>query len=131
MLKSCPHCGRLHPKGYLCPKKPVPQNKKKFSSEENKFRSKNVWAKKSRAVRKRDGYLCQVCVRGLYQPQRRYQTEGLEVHHIIPLKNAYHLRLEDENLITLCKNHHEMAEAGKIPVSLLKEIAKEQIAKEE
>lgn len=130
MLKSCPYCGRIHPRGYLCPKKPAPQKRRKISTEENKFRSKNAWAKKSRAVRKRDGYLCQVCIRGLYGAERKYQAEGLEVHHIIPLKNDCNLRLDDENLITLCKNHHEMAEAGIIPTDALKRIAKEQIEKE-
>lgn len=131
MLKSCRYCGRIHAKGYVCPKKPSPEKRTKMETEQNKFRSKNSWAKKSKAIRQRDGFLCQVCIRGLYNPERIYQTDGLEVHHIIPLKNDYNLRLDDENLITLCKKHHEMAEAGKIPTTLLKRIAKEQIEKEE
>lgn len=131
MLKSCRYCGRIHPKGFECPKKPAPQKRSKVATEQNKFRSKNSWAKKSKAVRKRDGYLCQVCIRSLYDPEKKYQAKGLEVHHIIPLKTDYNLRLDDENLITLCKNHHEMAEAGEIPAELLKRIAKEQIEGEE
>lgn len=131
MLKSCRYCGRVHPKGYECPKKPAPQKRTKMETEQNKFRSKNSWTKKSKAVRRRDGFLCQVCIRGLYNPERIYQAGGLEVHHIIPLKNDYNLRLDDENLITLCKKHHEMAEAGEIPTALLKRIAKEQVEKEE
>lgn len=74
--------------------------------------------------------MCQICIRGLYEPEKKYQADGLEVHHILPLKNHYDLRLEDENLITLCKKHHEMAEAGIIPVALLQEIARWQTEKE-
>ena len=129
MKKSCPYCGRIHERNYVCPKKPAPQKRKKYSTDQNKFRSKNAWTRKSIAIRKRDGFMCQVCVRGLYDPEKIYQTDNLEVHHIVPLKNDYNLRLDDENLITLCEKHHEMAEAGMIPVSLLKRIVKEQIEK--
>ena len=129
MKRSCPYCGRIHERNFVCPKKPVPQKRMKHSTDQNKFRSKNAWTKKSVAIRKRDGYLCQICARGLYDPEKLYQTENLEVHHIVPLKNDYNLRLDDENLITLCGKHHEMAEAGLIPAGLLKRIAAEQCQK--
>ena len=127
MKKSCQYCGRIHERNFICPKKPVSEPRKKFSTEQNKFRSKNVWTKKARAIKKRDGFMCQICVRGMFEPERRYQTENLEVHHIIPLKSDYNLRLEDENLITLCKKHHEMAEAGFISENILRHIAREQV----
>ena len=126
MKKSCPYCGRIHERNYICPKKPVSKPRKKYSTEQNKFRSKNVWTRKAKAIKKRDGFMCQICVRGLYDPKKKFETEGLEVHHIVPLKSDFNLRLEDENLITLCEKHHEMAEAGIIPANLLKRIAKEQ-----
>ena len=126
MLKSCPYCGRIHQRNFICPKKPLPQKRKKYATEQNRFRSKNVWTKKAKAIKKRDGYLCQVCVRGLFEPEKIYQTENLEVHHIIPLKKDYDLRLDNENLITLCEKHHEMAEAGLIRADLLRRIAAEQ-----
>ena len=47
------------------------------------------------------------------------------MHHIVPLAEDYDLRLENENLITLCVRHHKMADDGIIPASLLLEIAKE------
>ena len=129
MKRSCPYCGMIHEKKFVCPKKPAPQKRQKVLTEQNKFRNSNAWKKKSVAIRKRDGYLCQVCARGLHDPEKIYQTENLEVHHIVPLKNDYNLRLDDENLITLCEKHHEMAEAGLIPVGLLKQIAREQVEK--
>ena len=48
------------------------------------------------------------------------------MHHIVPVKVDYDLRLENENLITLCERHHQMAEAGEIPAKVLHQIAQEQ-----
>lgn len=36
----------------------------------------------------------------------------LSVHHIVPLEENFDLALEEENLITLCREHHEQAEKG-------------------
>ena len=80
----------------------------------------------TQAVKRRDGYLCQVCVRGLYHPERRYETEGLEVHHIQTVASCYEKRLDGYNLLTLCERHHKMADAGKIPAKELQMIAAEQ-----
>ncbi len=123
MLKSCPYCGKIHDKKYNCPKKPVRQRQ---DNRQGKFRSTYKWTKKAQAVKRRDGYLCQVCVRGLYHPERRYETEGLEVHHIQTVASCYEKRLDGYNLLTLCERHHKMADAGKIPAKELQMIAAEQ-----
>ena len=86
MLKSCPYCGKIHDKKYNCPKKPVRQRQ---DNRQSKFRSTYKWTKKAQAVKRRDGYLCQVCLRGLYHPERQYETEGLEVHHIQTVASCY------------------------------------------
>jgi len=44
------------------------------------------------------------------------------VHHIEPIANAWDKRLEDDNLISLCRYHHELAEKGTIPAKELKSI---------
>ena len=123
MLKSCPYCGKIHDKKYNCPKKPVRQRQ---DNRQSKFRSTYKWTKKAQAVKRRDGYLCQVCLRGLYHPERQYETEGLEVHHIQTVASCYEKRLDGYNLLTLCKRHHKMADAGKIPAKELQMIAAEQ-----
>lgn len=123
MLKSCQYCGRVHDKKYICPKKPV---RKKRATDQSKFRSSYSWTKKALAVKKRDGYFCQICIRGLFNPTRKYESNGLEVHHIEKVVDCYEKRLDGENLCTLCERHHEMADAGLIPVDLLKKIAREQ-----
>jgi hypothetical protein len=48
------------------------------------------------------------------------------VHHIIPLRSDYARRLDGDNLISLCRDHHEMAEAGMITRSTLQALAREQ-----
>lgn len=77
-------------------------------------------------MKRRDGYLCQVCLRGLYHPERRYESEGLEVHHIQTVASCYEKRLDGYNLLTLCERHHKMADAGKITAKELQTIAAEQ-----
>lgn len=128
MLKSCAYCGRIHDTKTGCPKKPI---RKKYETGQNRFRSKNVWTKKSKKIRERDGFLCQICIRKLYRTTKQYNYEHLEVHHIVPIQTDYDLRLEDSNLITLCERHHSMAESGEIPAELLHRIAEEQIRKNE
>lgn len=106
MKRSCQYCGRVHQDGVTCPMKP----KKKRSTEEgSRFRSTSAWTKKSMDVKKRDLSLCRVCLdAGIIC------WEGLEVHHIIPLAEDMTRSLDDRNLITLCRGHHEEAEAGRI-----------------
>ena len=63
---------------------------------------------------KRDLYLCVACRHKLPGYVRQLNNEELSVHHIKPLKTNYDLRLDDDNLITLCRVHHEMAEKNEI-----------------
>ncbi len=123
MLKSCKYCGKIHDSKYDCGKKP---RRKKIRTEQNQFRSTNAWKNKSIQIRERDHYLCQVCARNLYHTQQQYNDKGLEVHHIIPVAEDYDRRLDDENLITLCEYHHEMAERGEIPRGVIQAIARQQ-----
>lgn len=44
---------------------------------------------------------------------------GIEVHHIVPVRESKELRLDGENLISLCREHHEQAEKGEIKRQVL------------
>jgi 5-methylcytosine-specific restriction protein A len=77
-------------------------------------------------VRKRDRGLCQVCIRNLYNTQQQYTFDTIEVHHIVPLHEDITRGLDDDNLLTLCKYHHYMADAGDIPRDVQHDIAKQQ-----
>lgn len=68
------------------------------------------WSRIARAIRKRDGHTCQIC---------RKRRRGLDVHHIKPLRDfggdldaAHH----SQNLITLCRRCHKLAECGKVAI---------------
>lgn len=120
MLKSCAYCGRIHERKYVCTQKASRDleraNRKRNYSDPDVLRNTNAWKKKSRHIRERDKYMCQACLNGIgYLPgKHRITIENLQVHHIIPLKEDRNEALNDDNLITLCEQCHELAERGKI-----------------
>lgn len=69
-------------------------------------------------------------MRGLHDPDREYETENLSVHHINPIAEDWDSRLDNDNLITLCRKHHEQAEASLISKKELRKIAEEQEEKQ-
>lgn len=95
MLKTCSICGKIHDFNKTC--KSVSTKK---STLESKFRKSYKWTIKSKQIRLRDKY----------DTNCLYNYNELEVHHIVPINEDYNLRLDDMNLITLCRYHHEMAE---------------------
>jgi 5-methylcytosine-specific restriction endonuclease McrA len=123
MKKSCGRCGKIHRRGE-CEAKAPP----KKPTDAALFHGSNAWAKARDAARIRDMGMCQVCLRGMYEPARIYNTRRLEVHHIAPLSADYDRRLDADNLITLCERHHEMADKGKIPAETLARIVRERSA---
>lgn len=126
MLKSCSYCGKIHPKGYVCPSKPKKKYNKKYSykdrdEESVKFRRKNKWKIKAEKIKERDQWCCLVCLAELYG-DKKITYRNLEVHHIEKLRDNIDLGLENNNLITLCPTHHRMADKGEIPKSTLKQL---------
>lgn len=126
MLKSCSYCGRIHDSKVICPQKEKALSKRKKMTAKDKFRGTAAWKKKREEIKERDNFICQVCVRNLYSPLRKYETDNLQVHHAVPLEEDYNKRLDNNNLITLCERHHEMAEFGAIPIEVIKGIIWEQ-----
>lgn len=125
MLKSCKFCGRIHDSSYTCELKP----KRKYNKRDSRidiFRSSALWQKKRETIKKRDLNLCQICIRNLFNTNFLYKYKDLQVHHIIPIQEDWDKRLDDDNLITLCPYHHELAEKGKITRKKLLEIVEEQ-----
>ena len=106
------------------------RNRQSKRSKANKrvydFHRSHKWKGKSIAIRERDNYCCQICIRGLHNPERKYETDNISVHHIVPVAEDWEHRLDDENLIALCSRHHEQAEKGEIKRDELQKIAKEQ-----
>lgn len=123
MLKSCSYCGGIHNRGYQCPSKP---KRVKTPTYIDKFRWSRRWRTKAMQINERDKYLCQICIRKLFNTVQQYNFTDIEVHHIIAIVEDWDKRLEDENLICLCAYHHKMAERGEIDKQLLLGIAQEQ-----
>ncbi len=128
MKKACVYCGRIHEKGYICPRKPKKeyQYRDRDRGEKSRaFRRTQAWKDKAIEIKERDGWHCAVCESGKYDiGTRKINYRDLEVHHIVKLKDDIEKGLEDENLITLCKEHHRMADKGEIPKKFLTELAK-------
>lgn len=120
MKKACPYCGRIHDRKYICDKKPKAQKRQK--SKEDIFRWSYDWKVMREYIMRRDKYLCVACLNDLPGTIRRLNNEDLSVHHIRPLKTNFELRLDEKNLITLCRFHHEMAENGEISAERLLKI---------
>jgi 5-methylcytosine-specific restriction endonuclease McrA len=114
---------RIHDSRFDCGRKP--QRKKQFN-DKDRFRSTGAWQAKRIEIKERDHYLCQVCIRKLYDTYKQYNYDDLEVHHAIPLEEDYDRRLDNDILLTICERHHEMAESGKIPREVILNIIQEQ-----
>lgn len=65
----------------------------------------NYLSLRCQQIKKRDNYLCQICIREMYDTYRKYNCNDLQVHHAVPINASKELRLDDNNLITLCPMH--------------------------
>lgn len=103
MYRTCTICGGIHHEDNMC------KRYYKKNTKASKFRNSNAWIIKREQIKKRDKYLCQVCLK-----DNVYNYDDLQVHHIIPIDKNYDLKLDENNLITLCSYHHKQAEQNKI-----------------
>ena len=128
MLKACQYCGRIHDKRYDCTAKlrtfrERDAEQRERDSKIRTFRSSSAWKKKAEAIRSRDSGLCLICKDEFERfGAKNGALFGVEVHHIVSLVNDFDMRLEDSNLITLCRFHHEEAEAGEYKPEYLKSL---------
>ena len=116
MLRSCAVCGGIHQEDQMCKRQEDQMCKRKYKKDSRAyhFRNSNKWILKREEIKKRDKYLCQVCLK-----YGRFIYQDVQVHHIIPINKDYDKRLDSNNLITLCTLHHKDAERGIISVEEL------------
>ncbi len=117
-LISCARCGKVHEWGKCTIKQEAKRYTIKNRTDEQKFRSTARWQRKAAEIRSRDAELCKLC---LYEG--RITSRRLSVHHITPIKEDPERKLDDDNLITLCEEHHEEVEGKPEYVSLLYKLA--------
>ena len=63
-------------------------------------------------------HMCKMCL-----AVGAINMRDLAVHHIIPITQADDLKLDDSNLITLCRRHHDMVEGNEEYSDLLHRLA--------
>ena len=134
MLVSCRYCGRIHDRNYVCDNKPkIVYKNKKERTKEDRLRGLQVWKKKRKLIADRDNHMCQICSRDIFNTygSKYNYDDNIQVHHIVPIVEDETLWLEDDNLICLCRYHHERAEKGQISKEVLKQIAENQNSKYE
>ena len=130
MLKACQYCGRIHDKKFDCSAKlktlrERDEIQRGREGEIRSFRSSAAWRRKAAAIRRRDKGLCLICKDELDRlGVKSGSLFGAEVHHITPLVKDFEQRLDDDNLITLCRTHHEEAEAGEYKPDYLRGLAR-------
>ena len=109
MYKACSRCGSIHPYNYKCN-----VGRLYKGGQEREQRNTYAWHRKARQLKAKSNYLCEVC-----RDQGVYTYENLEVHHISKVKDNPEKLLDDCNLITLCVEHHKLADKGQIDKNYL------------
>ena len=109
MYKSCSRCGKIHPYNYKCNVGRVYNG-----GQERKQRNTYAWHLKAKQLKEKSNHLCEVC-----KDQGVYTYDNLEVHHINKVKDSPEKLLDDCNLITLCVEHHKLADKGQIDKNYL------------
>ena len=124
MLVSCRWCGGMHRRGEVCPKKPGRDYTQRGErTEARRVRSSSAWTRRAVQIKARDRYLCLVCLaRGVFT------WRELEAHHIVPISEAPGLAFEDGNIITLCRDCHALADAGRIDRDTLRALVRRSAA---
>lgn len=118
MLRTCQYCSGYHRIGERCP-----QHKRlEYKTKQTKFRNSGRWQRTRQTVKERDMQLCRVCLTNKHETQYAYNSKELEVHHIVPLSEDMELGHEPDNLITLCRFHHQLVHSGGIKPAELKRL---------
>ena len=119
MLRACSYCGRVHA-GSCTKRQEAEERRARYRKESQtaELRSATAWKKVRRWANERDRGLCRLCFE-----DGKVETLHLETHHIVPLEEAPDLAFELDNLITLCRQHHEQAERGQVPRDSLRRLA--------
>lgn len=119
MLKACSRCGRIHAAGQCTVKaEKKARNYDRSNNDAYQFRQRAKWRRKSKQIREDAQFLCEVC-----RDKKKLVYEGLSVHHITPLSEDTSIGYEDTNLICLCSQCHELAEAGMIDREYLRRLS--------
>ena len=78
------------------------------------FYKTGEWKAKRKAILDRDNHECQLC------KEQGECSRATIVHHIVPLEDNWELRLDDDNLISVCSSHHNKEHPEKLHIKAVK-----------
>ena len=97
-------CTTLISSGFYCPDHRRRRKRKNNYRHSNKsFYNSAVWKRLTAYIYERDKGLCQRCGKFVH-------GRDAHSHHVIPVREAPHLKLEPTNIILLCNNCHVIVE---------------------
>jgi 5-methylcytosine-specific restriction endonuclease McrA len=115
MMYACGRCGKIHKVGFKCN-----AIKREYNGGEERIqRSSYAWTHKSKEIREKANHLCEIC-----RDRGAYTYKGLEVHHIVKVKDDGNGLLDDLNLLCLCTACHKKADRGEIDIEYQRELAR-------
>ena len=108
LLRLCTYCKAKVPFGTKCTCE-IQHTKDKYNQykhdrkdkQEQNFYSGRDWIRLRDMIRCKHNGMCVIC----YMKDKQITQQNV-VHHIVELKENFDLRLDEENLICLCNNHH-------------------------
>ena len=117
MYKACPNCGKIHP--FNKSRCFLGRNKYQGYSSVSKLRKSSKYQKVMNIIKEDSNGLCSVCF-----DQGKFIYEDLEVHHIEKLRLRPDLARDVDNLICLCRFHHQLAEVNMLSKDYLRSLVK-------
>lgn len=121
MLIKCTHCLKVHDKYIKCEsQKKHEKLKSDIEIKCDRFYQSREWRKVRREVLKECNYMCEMC--------NQLHTVRLAdaVHHIVKIREDWSKRLDIDNLLCVCDEHHKIIE-GMTKEEILKYVDKNKI----
>lgn len=111
-LRPCKHigCPELTREGW-CPKH-RPREERKASAEYHDWYSRKIWTDNLRPLQLLREPFCRECARQYPPDDPRHRTRATVVDHIIPHCGEWRLFVDESNLQSLCKRHHDQKTAA-------------------
>ena len=82
------------------------------NDKEYKFYKSKAWRQLRNYVMERDHHLCQLCLK------EGNIVDATVVHHIVPVRDDWSLRLKENNLISICDECHNKIHKKYTPPTL-------------
>lgn len=113
-LRQCNHrgCPELTREGW-CPKH-KPREVRKLSANYHDWYGRKIWTDNLRPLQLLREPFCRECARQYPADDPRHRTPATVVDHIVPHRGDWALFVDESNLQSLCKRHHDAKTAAEM-----------------